>query len=335
MTEADIPGSNLLVQTSCEDHTTLQQTGQDIRRGQTVGQVDGSHAVSLGVAVGDNLGQAEVDNGGLDLVRSGLVESKALRHRAGGDLAEGGVQGVNELGGRGGKVRRLASLVVLHDGEPVGDGGVVGGGRGLTGLGALDGATGTIDDAQTGRASDGLLRSANNHIEVPLVEGDLFGSHTADTVDNDEGVRADAADELGHALDVVQDTGGGVDVRNGQQFDGIVLEEGLDLVEGGALPERGGIFQHLGSIGGQALSERIAEVTSIQDEGMLVTLNQVGSDQIPTEGTGTGDEERLGGGVGGLEDLAKEGQGLAEDLDEAGSNVALTVYQRKAMVSSN
>jgi hypothetical protein len=83
------------------------------------------------------------------------------------------------------------------------------------------------------------------------------------------------------------------------------------------------------------LSERIAEVTSIQDEGMLVTLNQVGSDQIPTEGTGTGDEERLGGGVGGLEDLAKEGQGLAEDLDEAGSNVALTVYQRKAMVSSN
>lgn len=57
-----------------------------------------------------------------------------------GDLGEGGVQGVDELGGRGSEVGGLVVLVVLHDGEPVGDGGVVSAGKGLARLGGLDGA---------------------------------------------------------------------------------------------------------------------------------------------------------------------------------------------------
>lgn len=120
----------------------------------------------------------------------------------GGDLSEGGVQGVNELGGRGGEVGGLVVLVVHHDGEPLGDGGVVGAGGGLAVLGDLDGAAGGHDNAETGRAADGLLGSGHDGIEIPLVESDLLRADGADTVDDDESLGADAADQLGHALDV-------------------------------------------------------------------------------------------------------------------------------------
>lgn len=68
VTEADVLGGNLLVQTSCKDDTTLKQTGQDIGGSQTLGKVDGSHAMCLRIRAGSDLLETEVGNGSLDLV---------------------------------------------------------------------------------------------------------------------------------------------------------------------------------------------------------------------------------------------------------------------------
>ena len=171
--ETDVLGGDILVQTSCKDDTALQQTGQDIGRSQTLGEVDSSHAMGLRIRAGSDLLETEVGNGGLDLVGDLSVLSEAAGDIC-GDLGEGGVQGVDELGGRGGEVGGLVVLVVHHDGEPLGDGGVVGAGGGLAVLRDLDGAAGGHDDAETGRAADGLLGGGHDGIEVPLVEGDLL-----------------------------------------------------------------------------------------------------------------------------------------------------------------
>ena len=105
---------------------------------------------------------------------------------------------------------------------------------------------------------------------------------------------------------------------------GLLLESLLDLLQRGALADGGGEVCDVGSVGLEALAEGIAEVAGVEDEGVLATLDQVGGDKIPSEGSATGDDEGLRGRVGGLEELAGESQGLAEDLDEAGSDMALT-----------
>jgi len=322
--EADVLGSNLLVQTSCEDHTALQQTRKDVRCDQTLGQVHGGHAVSLALGLGSQLGQAQLGDSGLDAIRGRGVHGEALAHGAGGDLAKGSVQGVDKLGGRGGEVRGLLVLVVLHDGEPVGNRSVVGGGRGLARSRGLDGTAGTHHDAQTGRAANGLLAGGNHSIQVPFVECDLLRADTAHTVDNDQSVRADTADDLGNSLDVIEDTGGGIDVSDSDDLVGLLLQGLLDLLEGGAVANRGTKVCNLGAVGLQAVAERVTEVAGVHDEGVFALLDQVGRNQIPTQGTTAGNDEGLRGGVGGLEQLAGEGQGLAEDINEAGSYMALT-----------
>ncbi len=105
---------------------------------------------------------------------------------------------------------------------------------------------------------------------------------------------------------------------------GLGLEGLLDFFEGGALADRAAKVVDVGAVGGEAGAESVAEVAGIQDEGVLAALDQVGGDKVPAEGAAAGNDEGLCGGVGGLEELAGEGDGLAEDLDEAGSNVALT-----------
>ena len=323
VTETNVLGGNRLVQASCKDDTTLQQTGQDIGRGQTLGQVHGGHAVGLRLRARSDLLQTELGNGSLDLVRDlGMLGEAA--GDIGGDLREGSVQGVNKLGGRSGEVGRLVVFVVHHDGQPVGDGGVVGAGWGLAGLGDLDGAAGGHDDAETGRAADGLLGGSDDGIEIPLVEGDLLRAHGADTINDHEGLGADAADQLGHTLDVGEDTSGGVDVGQCDELVGLLLQGLLDLLEGGTLADGGGEVGDVGAVGFEALAEGIAEVASVEDESILTPLDQVGGDKVPSEGSAAGDDEGLSGRGGGLEELAGESQGLAEDLDEAGCDVALT-----------
>ena len=104
MAETDVLGGNLLVQTGCEDDATLQQTGEHIRGQETVRQVDGGHAVGLVLWLSSELGQAQFRDSSLDAVRGLGVDGETLGQRAGGDLGESGVEGVDELGRRGGEV---------------------------------------------------------------------------------------------------------------------------------------------------------------------------------------------------------------------------------------
>ena len=321
--ETDVLGGNLLVQTGCEDDATLQQTGEHIRGQETVRQVDGGHAVGLVLWLSSELGQAQFRDSSLDAVRGLGVDGETLGQRAGGDLGESGVEGVDELGRRGGEVRGLEVLVVLHDGDPVGHGGVVGSRRGGAGAETVNGARGAHDDAETGWAADGLLAGSHNDIEVPLVESDLFATDTADTVHDDEGLGAHAAHELRDTLDVAEDTSGGVDVGDGQELVGLLLESLFDLLERGTVPDRCLELGGVGAVGLQASSERVGKVTGVEDERILTLLDQVGGHHIPAQGATAGDDEGLSGGVGGLEKFANEGQGFSKGLDEAGGSVRL------------
>ena len=323
MTEADVLGGALLVQTGCEDDPALEQTGQDVGGGEALGQPDGGHGVGLVLGLGGELLEAEALDGGLDAGGGLGVDGEALGHGAGGDLAEGGVEGVDELGGRGGEVGGLEALVVLHDGQPVGEGGVVGGGRGLAVLEDVDGAAGEHEDAEAGGAADGLLAGGQDDVDVPGVEGDLLTADAADAVDDDEGLGADAADDLGDALDVGEHAGGGVDVGDGDDLVGLLLQGLLDLLKRGALADGGLDLRGVGAVGFQARGEGVGEVAGVQDEGVLTLLDQVGGDDVPAEGTTAGDDDGLSGGVGGLEELPHHAQSLTEGLDEGGADMAL------------
>lgn len=76
--ETDVLGGNLLVQTRCEDDAALQQQRQHIGGQETLGQVDGSHAVSLVLRLRSKLRQTQLGNGGLDAVRGLGVSGEAL-----------------------------------------------------------------------------------------------------------------------------------------------------------------------------------------------------------------------------------------------------------------
>ena len=78
VTEPDVLGSNLLVQASREDGATLEDAREDIGGRQTLGQIDGGHAVGLVLGLVGELTQAQVGNGGLDAVRDLGVRSEAL-----------------------------------------------------------------------------------------------------------------------------------------------------------------------------------------------------------------------------------------------------------------
>ena len=77
--------------------------------------------------------------------------------------------------------------------------------------------------------------------------------------------------------------------------------------------------------------QRIADQAGLGTKSHQV---QVGGDKVPTQGTTAGDKEGLCGGVGRLEQLACHGQGLTKDLDEAGSDMALTVVREKGQLIS-
>lgn len=106
---------NLLVQTTSKDDALLQQVGENLRGCNALGQVNGGHAVGLVLRLGSKLLQTKVSNSLLDLLRCGLVVSKALLQRTRQNLLECSVQSVHELGRRCGEVGCLLGLVVLHD----------------------------------------------------------------------------------------------------------------------------------------------------------------------------------------------------------------------------
>jgi hypothetical protein len=78
VSKSNILGRDLLVQSTSEDDTLLQQVGENIRRRDAFGQIDGSHAVGLVLRLACELLEAEVSNGFLNLLGRGLVVGEAL-----------------------------------------------------------------------------------------------------------------------------------------------------------------------------------------------------------------------------------------------------------------
>lgn len=97
MSKSNVLGANLLVQAASKDNALVQQLGQDVGDADTVRQIDGSHGMSLVLGLsGDDL-QAEISNSLLDLVGDFDVSLETLRQGTGQNLANGSVQGVDEL----------------------------------------------------------------------------------------------------------------------------------------------------------------------------------------------------------------------------------------------
>lgn len=122
--------------------------------------------------------------------------------------------------------------------------------------------------------------------------------------------------------------GGGDDLE-------FLLGEGLfNLLDRGGAADGAVELGDVGAVLGQAVGEAVAKVARAQDQGVLAGLDQVGRDQVPAQGAGAVDDEGLGVGVGGLDDLAEEGEGLAKGLDEASADVALAVVVEVIVSSS-
>jgi len=206
----------------------------------------------------------------------------------------------------------------------------VGSGLRLAVLDHLDGAAAEHGDGLAGRAANGLLASRDDAVKTPFVKGKLLAGDTADAIDDDEGLRGHLLDGSGDALDVAQDTGGGVDVRHGEDLVLLLLEGLLDVRD--LRPPANGPVElgDVGAVGAQAVGEAVAKVAGAQDKGILTGLDEVDGDEVPAEGARAVDDEGLRRGVGRLEELAQQGEGLAKGGDEAGSDVALAVNPQSA-----
>lgn len=323
--EADILGRDGLVDATGEHDAPGSELGEELGALDGLREIDGGHAVGLVVGVGGDLLEAERSDARLDLIRSRLVGRESFLDALGDDLGKGGMEGANELGRGSGEVGGLLGLVVLHDGKPVLHRSKVRGGGSLAALEGLDSAAAEHGDGETGRAANGLLRGSDNTVKLPGIKVDLLAGNGADTIDNDEGIGRDPVDELGKVLELAKNTGGGIDVGDGKELVLLLRKGLLDL---GELRAAAGLGRDLGNVGAvdlEAVGEAIAKVTGAENESILTRLDQVGGDKIPTKGAGAGQDERLSGRVRGLEQLAQHGQGLAEDSDEARTDMALAV----------
>jgi hypothetical protein len=157
------------------------------------------------------------------------------------------------------------------------------------------------------------LRGCKDRVELPVVKADLLGANTADTVHNEQSVRADAVHEIAQCLELAEYAGRGIHVCDGNHLVLLVLERLLDLVELRPVTNWRLELCHLDAVRLEAVGEGIRKVAGVQDEDLIAGLDQVGGDLIPSEGAGAGDDNGLRGRVGGLEELAQ----VLEDLAEA------------------
>lgn len=201
-------------------------------------------------------------------------------------------------------------------------------------MGDIDGAAAEEGDRETSRGTNGLLAGGNDTVQAPFVESEFLTRHTADTVGNDERVGRDLLDRLDERLEVKEDTGRGVDVGGGNQLV-LLLGEGL-LNLGSRRNAADGTVElgHLGAVGAEAVGEAVTKVAAAENEDILAGLDEVGGDEIPAEGTRTVDDVWLSLGVGRADDLAEEREGLTKDLDEASTDVALTVVEKTRLLES-
>lgn len=134
------------------------------------------------------------------------------------------MESVDVLDGGSGEVGGLAGLVGVHDGQPAVPVGVVVGDGGLAGLEDLNGAGGDTHDTETGRSTESLLGGSNDDINAPGIHADLLRADGADTIDNDQGLGGLLADNIGNALDVGENTGGGIDMGDGDGLELLALQ---------------------------------------------------------------------------------------------------------------
>ena len=209
--------------------------------------------------------------------------------------------------------------------EPVLPRAKVGCGPGLPRLEHFNGAAGNHKDAQTSRASDGLLRGSENDVEFPLVKLDLLAADTADTVHNDQSLWADPVHKLAESLELAQHTGRGIHVGDSQKLVLLLLERLLDFVELWSLTNGGLELGGLHAVRLQAVGERVGKVSSVQDESLVARLGKVRGDLVPAKGSGTGNDKGLRGGIGGLEELPQAREDLAEGVYKGLADVRLAV----------
>lgn len=165
--------------------------------------------------------------------------------------------------------------------EPVLERSEVGRRWGLAGLEGLDGAAGVHGDGQAGGATKTLLRAGQDDVELPVVEEDFLGADTADAIDDEEGLRGDALNELRQALEVAEDTSRGIHVRDGDELVFLLLERLLDLWELWTAADGRLELCHVRAVGLEAVGKGVGEVPGVQDEGVVAGLGEVGGYEVP------------------------------------------------------
>jgi hypothetical protein len=130
-------------------------------------------------------------------------------------------------------------------------------------------------------------------------------------------------DELAKGLNLTENTGRSIDVGNGDELVFLFFKGLLDLVQLRAVSNGSLELSNLDTVCLETIGEAVGKVASVQDQNIITRLSQVGSNLVPSKGTGTRDDEGLRRGVLGLEELAKHGQGLAECLYEGCADMRL------------
>jgi hypothetical protein len=170
-----------------------------------------------------------------------------------------------------------------HTREPILERGEVGRRRRLAGLEDLDGAAGVHGDGEAGGACQALLRAGEDGVEFPLVEEDFLAPDAADAIDDQEGFRGDALDQLGQALQVAEHARRGIHVRDGHELVLLLLQRLLDLGQLGTAPDGRFELRNVRAVGLEAVGEGAAEVAGVKDESVVAGLGEVGGDEVPAE----------------------------------------------------
>src|SRR5690625_5049398 len=82
---------------------------------------------------------------------------------------------------------------------------------------------------------------------------------------------------------------------------------------------------HVHSVCLEACLERVSEVASLENQGILASLDQVRRHNVPSKGTTAANNEGLCGRGCGQEELAEERQCFPEGINEGRRDMALTV----------
>lgn len=253
---------------------------------------------------------------------------EALLKGPGEDLRERGVEGVDELWRGGCEVGGFLGFVVLHDRKPILERCKVGTGGCLSQLEGFYCAARTHHDGQPRGTADSFLRSCEHDVEAPLVKANLLTADATDAVYHYQRFGAYPMHEFRERLDLAENAGAGIDVRDGDELVFLLLERFLHLVQLWPVPNWGFQLRGFHTIRLEAIGEGVGEVSGMEDEDFFTPLCQVGGDEVPAERATAGDDEGLGGRVLGDEEFAEHREGFTEGGDERGGDVRFAGEER-------